>query len=149
MSNLISHPPLIHATMLRMCFWLMSIGLAVTANKAQSEEGSFATDLDILSIQPVRSGAGGLFPYRFKTDVVLARPDNATPAGSGLSNTLRLRLVTKPKEEVVWPANSRWQISNSDRASLSPVLHFESKGERIEIKPRHHSIWVVWHKAFN
>jgi len=128
----------------------MSIGLAVTANKAQSEEGSFATDLDILSIQPVRSGAGGLFPYRFKTDVVFARPDNATPAGSGgLSNTLRLRLVTKPKEEVVWPTNSRWQISNSDRASLSPVLHFESKGERIEIKPRHHSIWVVWRKALN
>jgi len=149
MSNLISYPRLIHATMLRMCFWLMSIGLAVMANKAQSEEGSFATDLDILSIQPVRSGAGALFPYRFKTDVVLARTDNFTPAGSGLSNTLRLRLVAKPKEEVVWPANSRWQISNSDRASLSPVLHFESKGERIEIKPRHHSIWVVWRKALN
>lgn len=147
MPNLISGSLFVRATMPRICFWLMSIGLAVTANKAQSEENSFATDLDILAIQPVRSSVGGPFPYQLKTDVVPVRPENA--AKSGGSNTLRLRLVTRQKEESVWPTNSRWQISSGDRTSLSPVLHFESKGERIEIKPRRHSVWVVWRKGFD
>lgn len=148
MSNLISGYTGVQAAMLRMCFWLMSIGLVFAASKAQSEEYPVATDLDLLAIQPLHSGADWLFPYQVKTDFIPAPREN-TAAGSGLSNTLRLRLVTKPKEEAAWPASAHWQISNGDRTSLSPVLRFETENDRFEIKPRHNSIWVEWRKGFN
>lgn len=149
MSSLISGSCLIQAALLRMCFGLVFVGLAVAVQAAQSEEGYFAPDLDILTIQPLRSDAGWLLPYQFNTSVVLIRSEDSAPVGSGFSNTPRLHLVAEPKRETLWPTSARWQItSDSDRISLLPLLRFESKGERIEIKPRRHSIWVVWRKAF-
>ncbi|OGS99893.1 MAG: hypothetical protein A3F73_11320 [Gallionellales bacterium RIFCSPLOWO2_12_FULL_59_22] len=132
-----------------MCFWLMMVLLAVAANKAQSEEGSFASDPAISAIQPVNSGADWLYPYRSKTDNVVGRTGSTAVFESGLGNTLQPHLAANLEEESVWSANSPWQISNSERSASSPVLRFESKGKRIEIKPRRHSIWVLWRKALN
>lgn len=149
MSNFISDSRFIQAAMFRMCFGLVFAGMAVAAHTAQSAEGSFARDLDILSIQRVPSGTDWLFPYQVRADIVLARPENIAPVRSGFSNTLRLGLVAEPKEETAWSTNARWQIApGSDRTSLSPILHLESKGDRLEIKPRRNSISVVWRKAF-
>jgi len=39
-----------------MCFGFVFIGLAVVAHTAQTEEGSFAPHLDILTIQLVMEG---------------------------------------------------------------------------------------------
>lgn len=139
----------IQAATLRICFGLVFVGLAIAAHTAQSEESSFAHDMSILTIQPVRSGADRLLPYQFNVSVVLTRPADTTPVGAGFSNTPRLHLVTEPKKDTVWPIDAHWQATpDSDRISLSPLLRFESKGERIEIKPRRHSIWVGWRKAF-
>lgn len=150
MPNLTYDFRFIQAAMLRMCFGLLFAGMAVAAHTAQSAEGSFARDLDILTIRPVPERSGWLFPYRIKTDIVLARSENITPVKSGFSDTLRLGLVAEPKEEATWSTNASWQIApGSDRASLSPVLRMESKGSRIEVKPRRHSIWVIWRKGFN
>lgn len=144
MSGLISG--FIQTTLLRMCFGLVFVGLAVAAHTAWSEESSFAPDLDILTIQPVRAN-GDLLPYRFNASITLARL--ADVAGSELGNTPRLHIVAAPQKEIIWSTNSRWQVTpDSDRVSLSPVLRFESKGERVEIKPRRNSIWVGWRKAF-
>lgn len=148
MSGLISDSRFIQAAMLRMCFWLIFVGLAVAAHTAQSEEGFFAPDLDILTIQPVRSGNDWLIPYRFDTNFALTRHEDVASVGTGLSNTPRLHIVAEPKKEAAWSTNPRWRIaSDSEHASLSPTLRFESKGERVEIKPRRHSIWVLWRKA--
>ena len=147
MSSLISSG-FIQAVMLRACFGLIFVGLAVAAHTAQSEESPFAPDLDILTIQPVRAN-GDLLPYRFNASITLTRSADAAPASSGFGNTPRLHAVAEPGKETVWSTNSRWQVTpGSDRASLSPALRFESKEERVEIKPRRHSIWIGWRKAF-
>lgn len=148
MSNLISSSHIVQAGMLCMCVGLMFIGLAVAGHKAWAGESLFARDLDILTIQPVRSDAGRLFPYRFNAEVMLALSAEAAPVGTVFGHTPRLHIVVKPKQEVIWPANGGWQIApDSDRVSLSPVLRFESEGARVEIKPQRHSIWFGWQKA--
>jgi len=132
------------ATMLRMCFWLVFAGFAATAHTAQSEEGAFSTDLEILTIQPVRSGIEGLLPYRLDVNFTLIRSKDSAPVGS---STPRLYLVAEPKKEAGWTTNSRWKVaSESDHVLVSPILRFESKGERIEIKPQRHAVWIGWRK---
>ena len=149
MSTLISGSSFIQAAMLRMCFGLVFIGLAVASHTVQSKEGSFAPDLDILTIQPVRADADWLLPYRLNTSIALGRSADTAPVGSVFSNTPRLYLVAEPKKESVWSTDARWQVApDSEQVSLSPVLRFESKGERIEIKPRRRSIWFEWRKTF-
>lgn len=150
MSSLIPVSCFNQTTMLHICLGFVFVGLAVAAHAAQSEEGSFAPNLDILTTQLVRSDADWLLPYRLNTNVALTRSEDSAPAGSGFSNTPRSFLVTKPKEEAIWLTNARRQItSDSDCSSLSPLqLCFESKEERLEIKPRPDSVWVVWRKAF-
>ncbi len=139
----------IQAVTFRMCFGLVFVGLAIAAQTAQSAENSFARDMSILTIQPVHSGADRPFPYQLNVSVVLIRSADTAPVGAGFGNTPRLHLVTEPKKDAVRPIDARWQATpDSDRISLSPLLRFESEGERIEIKPRRHSIWVGWRKAF-
>lgn len=149
MSNFISGSGFIQAAMLRICVGLIFVGLAVAAHTAQSEESPFAPDLDILTIQPVRANNDRLLPYQFNASITLTRSEDIVPAGSGFGNTPRLHIIAEPKKEAIWSVNSRWQVTpDSDRISLSPVLRFESKGERLEIKPRRNSIWVGWRKTF-
>lgn len=137
------------ATMLRMCFGLVFVGLAVAAHTAQSEESSLAADLEILTIQPVRPDADWLRPYRISMSFALTHSMDSAPIGAGLSYTPRLHPVANPKKEIAWPTNARWQIArDSGRVSLSHMLRFELAGERIEVKPRRHSFQVVWRKEF-
>ncbi len=150
MSNSIFGSCFIQATMLRRCFLFVFAGSSLAAHSAQSAENSFAPDLDILTIRLARSDTNGLFSYRFNTNVVLTCPENPATTGPGFSSTPRLLLVAERGKEAVWPANIRWQANpGSDHASLSPLLRFESKGERFEIKPRRHSVWIAWRKAFS
>jgi len=149
MYSLISGSCFIQVAMLRMCFGLVFVGLAVAAHTAQSEESRFAPDLDILTIHLANSDADSLLHYRLNANVALTRSAETAPIGSGFSNAPQLRLIAEPKKETVWPIHTHWQVtSDSDRASLSPLLRFESKGDRIEIKPRRHSVWVGWRRAF-
>jgi hypothetical protein len=149
MSSLIPGSCFIQEAM-HLCFGFVFVGLALAAHTAHSEEGSFAPNPDILTIQLVRSDADWLLPYRLNTNVALTRSGDSAPAGSGFSNTPRLFLVAEPKKEAVWSTNARRQItSDSGCSSLSPLLLcFESKQERLEIKPRRDSVWVVLRKAF-
>ncbi|MDD5300350.1 MAG: hypothetical protein PHD65_07630 [Gallionella sp.] len=149
MSNFISGSGFIQAAMLRICVGLIFVGLAVAAHTAQSEESPFAPGLDILTIQPVRASADRLLPYHLNASITLTRSAEAAPAGSGFGNTPQFHIVAEPKKEAVWSTNARWQIApDSDRISLSPVLRFESKEGRFEIKPRRHSVWFGWRKTF-
>lgn len=149
MSSSISGSYFFQAAMLRMCFGLVFVGLAVATHTAQSEESSLASDLEILTIQPVRPDVDWLRPYRISMSFALTRSMDSAPIGAGLSYTPRLHPVANPKKETAWPTNARWQIArDSGRVSLSPLLRFESAGERIEVKPRRHSFQVVWRKEF-
>jgi serine-type D-Ala-D-Ala endopeptidase (penicillin-binding protein 7) len=135
MSNFVSSSYYIQEA-IQLFFGFVFVGLAVAAHAAQSEEGSFAPTPDILTTQLVRSDADWLlpYPYRLNTNVALTRSEDSAPAGSGFSNTPRLFLVAEPKKEAVWSTNERGQVtSDSGRASLSPLLRDESKGEPLEI----------------
>lgn len=150
MATLISGSGSSQAVMLRMCCGLLFVVLSVAAHKAQSAESSFAPDLDILTIQPTHSGADRLLSYRFNINIAFTRLTDTASAGpvSG-NNAPRLHIIAEPKKEAAWSTDARWKTTpDSDRISLSPLLRFESKGERIEIKPRRHSVWVGWRKAF-
>jgi hypothetical protein len=147
---LITGSSFIRAVALRICFGLVLAGLAIAAHKAQSEEGSFIPDLEILTIQPVRSDTDWLIPYRLNANLSLNRAADVASIDAGHGNTPRLHLVVaEPKKETTWSTNSRWKFTaGNGRTSLSPSLRFESKGEILEIKPRRHSFWVVWRKTF-
>jgi hypothetical protein len=149
MSSLIPGSCFIQEAM-HLCFGFVFVGLAVAAHTAQSEEGSFAPNPDILTIQLVRSDADWLLAYRLNTNVALTRSEDSAPAGSGFSNTPRLFLVAEPKKEAVWSTNARRQITpDSGLASLSPLPHDESKGEPPEVNPQRHSVWMIWRKVFH
>jgi serine-type D-Ala-D-Ala endopeptidase (penicillin-binding protein 7) len=138
MSNFVPGSYFIHKAM-HLCCGFLFVGLAVAANTAQSEEGSFAPAPDILTVQLVRSDADWLLPYscRLNTNVPLTLSEDSAPAGSGFSNTSGLFLVAEPKIEAVWSTNALRQItSDNGRASLAPLLRDESKGEPQEISPQ-------------
>jgi len=70
------------AAMLRMCFGLVFVGLAVAAHTARSEESSLASDLEILTIQPVRPDADWLRPCRVSMSFALTRSMDSAPIGA-------------------------------------------------------------------
>src|SRR5450759_2697686 len=131
-----------------LCFGFVFVG-GVAAHTAQSKEGSFAPTPDILTTQLVRSDADGLLPNRINTNVALTRSKDSSLSGPRFSNTPQMLIVAEPKNEAVWLTNARRQItSERDCSSLHPLrLCFESKEERLEIKPRHDSVWILWRKA--
>jgi D-alanyl-D-alanine endopeptidase (penicillin-binding protein 7) len=140
MSNFVPGSYFIQEAM-HLCCGFVFVGLAVAANTAQSEEGSFAhtPEMEILTAHLVRSDADWLLPYscRLNTNVALTRSEDSAPAGAGFSNTSGLFLVAEPKIEAVWSTDALRQItSDSGRASLSPLLRDESKGEPLEINPQ-------------
>jgi len=118
----------------------------IAAYAAQFDD-LFAPDLDILTIQPARPDTDWLFAHRRNEDFSPSFSGDATSAMPRLSNKPQLPIVAKPRKEVIWLTNERWQIA-SDGALFSPILRFEAKGERFDIKPRRRSIWFGWRETF-
>ncbi|MBI3222113.1 MAG: hypothetical protein HYZ46_03335 [Nitrosomonadales bacterium] len=131
-------------------FFMAFLGLLVAAHAARSEEDASAHDLDILAIQVERSDVDQLLPYQINATVVLERAKDIGRAGPEFSGTAQIYLVAESKKDVAWEEKSHWELAPAGgSAGLSPLLRFESKGERIEIKPRFHSIWFIWRKALD
>lgn len=164
MSSLISDSGFIQAVTLRICVGFAFIGSDSTAHAAQSEEELFATDLEVLTIQPARPDADRLFPYRFGASVVLARTPDAAPVGSG-SGAARLFPAAQPQQEAVRAIDARLpQAYDGERVSLPRLLRVEFKveqfkvtfrpqsalieGEQFKIKLQPHSAMMLWGKAF-
>jgi len=147
MSILISGFCFIQVVILRVCIFLVFAGLTVAAHTAQSQENMPAADLDILTIQPARADTDRLFPYRLNLNVALTRAADAAPFGSGFGNTPMLENIAGPT--TIRPTNSPWQFTpNNAPVSLRTLLRFESKDERLDIKPKRHSFSVEWRKSF-
>ena len=117
----------IQTATLRICLGLMFVGLTVAARTAQSEEGSFAPDLDILTIQPERTDADWLIPYRFGASVALTRTPSAAPIESAFGSTSGLSSVAKAQPEAVHEKNLFVQ-PDRERISLRGLLRVEFKG---------------------
>ena len=135
---------------LRLYLGLVLAGLAVAAHAAQPEGGHLAPRLDLLAAHSTQPDAGWMPPYRFSAGVALTTSTSVAPAELWNSSASPSSSFVKPEKETLWATNNRWQVTpGSDRASLSPLLRFESGKERIEVIPRSSSIWMVWRRAFH
>jgi hypothetical protein len=81
--------------------------------------------------------------------IALGRSENAALSDARFGNTLRPQGIAEPKQETLWPTEEHWKIAPlNERVSLSALLRYESKGDRISIKPQRHSIRFEWRKSF-
>jgi hypothetical protein len=73
---------------------------------------------------------------------------DAVPFGLEFSNASRLTSAAERQKEIAWATNSNLtRFLGGDRASLSPRLRIEGAGQRLEILPRRHSVWIQWRKT--
>lgn len=148
MSRLISSSNLIQVV-LQLGLWFAFISLGVTANTAQSKEGSFTLKKHKLSTKFISSGTHGLPSYRLNTHAVLNSSKDAIPTGVALSSAPRSLPVPEPKNDD-WSINIQKQLpSNNDCSHLSSLLCFDSKDEGPYNKLQHDSYWLVLRKTFH
>lgn len=134
---------------LRMFLGFVFAGLVVASHTAQSEEDFFAPVMEVTTIQSAISNTGAQHAYRLSTGIALTRSEIVTPFGSEFGNPAGRSDVIDPQKNTAWTANPTWQLSpGGGSAFLSSLLRFESKTDRIEIKPKRHSISFTWRKSF-
>lgn len=153
MFRLISDCCFIRYALLRRCFGLLFMVLVAASHTAHCEEISFASDLDIYTIQPVRSSADQRSPYRISLNLAFTRAEDTAPLGAGFGNAPRLEYVAGSTHETIGSIDNHWKIApdnalNAALNSLSALLRYESKNDRFVIKPRRNSLLVEWRKAF-
>lgn len=135
---------LIQAAMLRMCVGVLFVGLAVTAHTAQSEEGSSAPDLNILSVQLARADAE-LPTYQLNANVAVSRSSVIAPGKFGLFNSPPLYLSTNPEILSARVPSTQWrQADENYLVSLQRHLSVEFKfgGGQTNIALQPHSIVI-------
>jgi len=143
MSNFSSGLYFFQATALRVYLGLAFTGLPATAHTAQSEESDFASNLDILTIQPISSGNYRLSPYRLNANIVLIRPQGNAPGWPGFSGTSRLSFDDKPQQETAHKTNTRWKhVYDNGRISLQHLLRVEFKGDLADVAFRPGSVLI-------
>jgi hypothetical protein len=147
MFSLISGP--VPANSLRACFCLVLAGLLATSYSAKSEEGFFAPGLEVVTIQSAISNTAAQHTYRVSAIIALGRSEDAALSDTRFGNTPRPQGVAEAKQETLWPTEEHWKITPlNERVSLSALLRYESKEDRISIKPQRHSIRFEWRKSF-
>lgn len=133
----------------RMFFGFVFVSLSVASHTAQSEEDFFAPVMELATIQSAISNTGAQHAYRLSTGIALTRSEIASPFGSQFGNPPGRNDVIDPQKNAAWTTNPSWQFSpGGGSAFLSSLLRFESKADRIEIKPKRHSISFIWRKSF-
>jgi hypothetical protein len=125
----------VRANTLRVCFCLALVGLLATPYPAKSEEDFFAPGLEVATIQSAISNTAEQHSYRVSAIIALGRSENAALSDTRFGNTLRPQGIAEPKQETLWPTEEHWKIAPlNERVSLSALLRYESKGDRISIK---------------
>jgi hypothetical protein len=134
--------------MRRLCFEVVLLGMAAAAHAAQPGNAVVAPGFNLLEVQTVQFDADGLpriSRYRFSATIVPIHAIDTTPFGSAFSSTYRLAPAAEGQKEVAWASNSDLiRFLGGDRTMLSPRLRIESAGQRLEIVPRRHSVWIQW-----
>jgi len=144
MSNLIFSSCFSRAPLLRMCLGLAFVGVTSAAHAAPLGEGSVVLNPAILlTIQPLRSDAEWLLPYRLKTDVALSCLADPAPASPRFSKIPQLLPAVEPKKEAIEAPNAYWQAANGDdRFSLKRFLSVQFKGEQTNVTFRPRSVSI-------
>lgn len=132
---------------------LVLLGLAFAAQAAAPENSPFFNDPYLPSLQITQfdlDGAVHSRSYRLSLSIVPVRAADTTYYGSGLNSAYRVPTVAEPGKEIAWAANSnRSRYLGSDYSTSVPLLRLETKGERLEIRPRRNSISIQWIKTLH
>ncbi len=89
-------------------------------------------------------------PYRLTLSLVPVRYPEANRFGPGFSSVSRVSPAVDAQPEVAWAGgDSATRYVDGARAAWLPLLRFETKGERLEFKPRRHSLSIQWTKALD
>ncbi|MFA6972711.1 MAG: hypothetical protein WC208_15110 [Gallionella sp.] len=139
----------IRTVTLRMCFGLVFAALVIASHAARSEENFLAPAMNVATIQSAISTTDPQRDYRLSASLVFTRSEDSPAAWSGFGNPAGRSNIIDPQKDTAWPANPAWQLSPGNVTfSLSSLLRFESKTDRIELKPKRHSIALIWRKSF-
>lgn len=128
---------------------LLLLGMAVMAHAAESENSAFFRDLDLPAIQIAQFDTNRLArttSYRLTLSIVPIHSASAMPFGAGFGSTSILPPVVEPP--IAGATRTRLtRFFDSGSPSVLPLLRLESKGERLEIRPRRHSLSIQWSKT--
>ena len=151
---------------------MLSVGLGFVlvwgvaeAQAIEPEDDFFATKLKLFRTQFMSSRADFLHDDRFGASVVLARPADTMPFGSGFGGSRDLPLAAEPRQESSGAINSPWrQAYDGDRGSLSRLLRLEFRtgpariafrphsvsirGERLNFQLKSNLVSMLWSKTF-
>lgn len=134
----------------QICIWIAVLGLAVSANTAQSEEGSFAVEKNISTTKLVSSDTYWKLPYQINPTIAPNHSRDSTPSVAKSSNSFKLIQYADSKKEDDWSINIQMQgPTNGNCSPSSSLACLDSKDERPDIKPQHDSYWLVLRKAFH
>lgn len=103
---------------------------------------------DLATLQFVQFDADGRLrntPYRLSLSLVPIRPANAFEPGFATA-ARAMAIDERPGNWLGRDSRTLW--ADSEGPSLAPMLRLETKGERLELKPRRHSLSIQWRKAF-
>ena len=128
---------------------LLLLGTAVVANAAEPENGAAPKYVDLATVELMQFDTAGLVrpsPYRLSLGIVPIRSANNAFLEPGIGAALRP--VPLVERNAVWASNDNRSRLIDSELGLGPLLRLETKGERLELKPRRHSFSVQWHKSF-
>lgn len=130
---------------------LLLLGMAVMAHAAGIENSDFFRDSDLPAIQVAQFDTNRLArttSYRLTLSIVPIHSASAVPFGAGFGGTSILPPVIEPPIAGATRTHlTRFFDRGSPSPAMLPLLRLESKGERLEIKPRRHSLSIQWSKT--
>lgn len=119
------------------------VGLVAAAHAEESDGYHFSPRVNLLTTQLVYSGADFVPSYQVNASVVLTRPVDTAPIGTGPDGPSQLPVVAKLQQETALPTNSYWQQAyDGDRISLQRLFSIEFKGKQVNTIFRPRSILV-------
>lgn len=130
---------------------LVLLGLAFAAQAAAPENNAFLHDSDLPNVQiaqfnldgPVRARS-----YRLSLSIVPVRTTNNTPFGSAHNSAYQVPPMAERGKEIAWATDdSRKHFFGGQHSISVPLLRLETKGERLELRPRRNSLSIQWTKT--
>lgn len=132
------------------CVWIVFLVLAISANTAHSEEGSYVIKKDISASKIVRSGTYWQPSYRLSQNIAPNNSIASVTTDAEFSNAPQLLHFSEPQKKNDWSINIQKQTpSSGDCSPLSSLLCLDSKDEQPDIKTQKDSFWFVLRKAFH
>ena len=138
--------------MCRLGFASLLLGIALTTLAAEPEESFYIRDAYPPTVQIAQFNLDGLArtkSYRLSLGIVPIHAADSAPFGAGFNSASRLSSVVEQQQEITRTTNINWtRFFDSNLTSSSPFLRIDSQGERLEVRPRRHSVSIEWRKAF-